>query len=122
LERFAAECGLYPVFRAIVTPVEMFEYAGTLIACGSALYFLCVLLATFLDDLWRVWGTMIVSVALSWLSRRIPLPISVDIFRAMRDGSPLIAHTVPWTAMAFSLGLAASLFFAALKVAQTREY
>jgi hypothetical protein len=118
-------CGMWlvsPAFSSVVTPVEMFEYAGTLIACSSALYCLSVLLATFLDDQWRAWGTMIVSAALWWLSRHIPLPISVDIFRAMRDGSPLIAHTVPWAAMAFSLGLAAVLFFAALKVAQSREY
>jgi hypothetical protein len=40
----------------------------------------------------------------------------------MREDSPVLAHTMPWTAMAFSLGLAALLFFAALKVAQTREY
>jgi len=41
---------------------------------------------------------------------------------AMSDGSPLIAHTIPWTAMGVSLGLAAILFVAALKVARTREY
>lgn len=118
-------CGMWvvsPAFRAIVTPLEMFEYAGTLIACASALYCLSVLLATFLDDQWRAWGTMIASTALWWLSTHTPLPASANIFRAMREGSPLLAHTVPWTAMAFSLGLAAILFFAALKVVQTREY
>jgi hypothetical protein len=118
-------CGMWLVssaFRAMATPVEMLEYAGTLIACASALYCLSVLLATFLDDQWRTWGTMIASVALWWLSSHTPLPASVNIFRAMRDGSPLLAHTMPWTAMAFSLGLAAILFFAALRVVQTREY
>jgi hypothetical protein len=45
-----------PLLRATVTPFETFEYAGTLTACASALYFLSVLLATFLDDQWRVWG------------------------------------------------------------------
>jgi hypothetical protein len=118
-------CGMWlvsPAFRAIGTPVEMLEYAGTLIACGSALYCLSVLLATFLDDQWRAWGTMIASAALWWLSTHTPLPASADIFRAMRDGSPLIAHTLPWPAMVFSLALAAILFLAALKVVQTREY
>jgi hypothetical protein len=118
-------CGMWlvsPVFRAIGTPVEMFEYAGTLIACASALYCLSVLLATFLDDLWRTWGTMLFFAALWWLSTHTPLPASANIFRAMREGSPLLAHTMPWTAMAFSLGLAVILFFAALKVVQTREY
>jgi hypothetical protein len=118
-------CGMWlvsPAFRAMATPVEMLEYAGTLIACASALYCLSVLLATFLDDQWRAWGTMIASAALWWLSTHTPLPASANIFRAMREGSPLLAHTMPWTAMAFSLGLAAILFFAALKVVQTREY
>jgi hypothetical protein len=118
-------CGMWlvsPAFRAMATPVEMLEYAGTLITCASALYCLSVLLATFLDDQWRAWGTMIASAALWWLSIHTPFPASADIFRAMREGSPLIAHTIPWTAMAFSLGLAAILFFAALKVVQTREY
>jgi hypothetical protein len=32
------------------------------------------------------------------------------------------AHTMPWPAMAFSVGLAVSLLFAALHVARTREY
>jgi hypothetical protein len=118
-------CGMWlvsPAFRATATPVEMLEYAGTLIASVSALYCLSVLLATFLDDQWRAWGTMIASAALWWLSTHTPLPASANIFRAMREASPLLAHTMPWTAMAFSLGLAAILFFAALKVVQTREY
>lgn len=118
-------CGMWlasPVFRSTVTPVEMLEYAGTLIACASALYCLSVLLATFLDDQWRTWGTMIACAALWWISSHAPLPSSINIFRAMREGSPLLAHTIPWAAMAFSLGLAAILFFSALKVVQTREY
>lgn len=121
-------CGMWlvsPPLRAVATSVEMFQYGATLIACGSMLYFLSVLLATFLDDQWRVWCTMIVSAVLWWLSSHIshiPIPAFADIFRAMGKGSPLIAHTVPWTAMAFSLGVAAMLFFAALKIAQTREY
>jgi hypothetical protein len=118
-------CGMWlvsPAFRATATPVEMLEYAGTLIACASAFYCFSVLLATFLDDQWRAWGTMIAYGALWWLSSHTPLPSSINIFRAVRDGSPLFAHTMPWTAIAFSLGLAAILFFAALKVVQTREY
>jgi hypothetical protein len=118
-------CGMWLAssqLRGTVTAVEIFEYAETLIACVSALYFLSVLLATFLDDQWRVWGTIISSAALWWLSSHTPLPASADIFRAMGEGSPLLAHIMPWTAMAFSLGLAAVLFLAALKIVQAREY
>jgi hypothetical protein len=118
-------CGMWlvsPALRSTVTPVEMVEYAGTLIAGDSALYFLSVWLATFLEDQWRILGTMAAFFALAWLSGHTSLPASVDILRAMGKGSPLIAHEIPWTAMAFSFGLAAILFFAALKIVQTREY
>jgi hypothetical protein len=110
------------VLRGAVTAIEMFEYAGTLIVCASALYSISVLLATFLDDLWRMFGSMIAFWALWALSNYAPFPASANIFRAMGEGSPLLAHTMPWTAMAFSLELAAILFFAALKIVQTREY
>jgi hypothetical protein len=104
-----------------VTAIEMFEYAATLIACSSTLYFITVLLATFLDE-WRLQGSFIAFAALWWVPSHTPLPAPADIFRAMGDGSPLVAHAIPWATMAFSLALSAVLFFAALKVAQTREY
>jgi hypothetical protein len=119
-------CGcwlLLPVVRESVTAMDTFEYAVVLIACGSSLYFLSVLLATFLDDLWRMWGGMIAFGGLWLLSSYAPLPVSVNIVRAMLgESSPLLAHTMPWTTMSFSLGLAAVLFLAALKIAQAREY
>jgi hypothetical protein len=66
-------CGFWsvsPLVRAVATPIEMVEYAATLLACGSALYGLSVLLATFLDDQWRTWGTLIAGGALAGLSSR----------------------------------------------------
>jgi hypothetical protein len=118
-------CGmwiLFPVLRGTTTPAEMFKHTVALIACASGLYSVPVLLATFLDDQWRLFGSLGIFGALWWLSNHTPLPASANIFRAMGEGSPLIAHTMPWLAMAFSLELAAILFFAALKVAQAREY
>jgi len=69
-----------------------------------------------------MWGGMIVYGTLWGLSGWIALPASVDIFRAIGDGSPLMAHAMPWSAMAFSLGLSAVLFFAALRIVRAREY
>jgi ABC-2 type transport system permease protein len=118
-------CGIwfaFPDLRATAKATEMFQYAATLMACASALYFISVLAGTFLDDLWRTWGTMIAAVGLWWLSSHTPLGESIDVFRAMGEGSPLIAHTMPWDAVAFSLALATILLFAALKVVRTREY
>jgi len=113
---------LSPALRGMVTPADMFKYAATLVAFASAIYFLSVLLATFLDDQWRVWGTMMSSLALWWISTHIPFPAFADIFRSMGRGSPLITHTVPWHTIGFSIGLAIILFLAALKVVKGREY
>jgi hypothetical protein len=104
-----------------VTAIEMFEYAGTLIACSSTLYLITVLLATFLNE-WRLQGSLVAFAALWWFPSHTPLPASADIFRAMGEGSPLVAHSVPWAAMWVSLGLSVILFFAALKIVQLKEY
>jgi hypothetical protein len=113
---------LFPAVQATITPEEMFKQAIALTACATGLYSMNVLLTTFLDNPWRAPGVVVAFVALSLLFNHTPVPASVNIFRAMGEGSPLIAHTMPWPAMAFSLGLAAILFFAALKVVQRREY
>jgi hypothetical protein len=113
---------LIPSLREATTGIAMLEYSATLIACATALYFMSVLLATFLDDQWRTWGTMMVPFAFFLLPISIKLPAFADLFRAVGKGSPLITHTMPWTTVAFSLALSALLFLAALKVAQSREY
>jgi hypothetical protein len=118
-------CGmwiLFPVLRAATTMTEMLEYAGSLVACASGFYSIGVFLATFLDDIWRLYGSAIVIPALWLLFNKTPLPASFNIFRAMSEGSPLIAHAMPWTAMGVSLCLAAILLSAALKVVRLREY
>jgi hypothetical protein len=35
---------------------------------------------------------------------------------------PLVAHTMPWTAMLFSLAFATGFFFVAMRIVQMREY
>jgi hypothetical protein len=119
---FCAMWLVSPLLRARVAPVELFKYAGTLIVCGSAIYLLSVLLATFLDEVWRIWSTMIAVGVLFWLSNKFSLPASVDLIRAAGKNSSLFTHTMPWSAMAFSLALAAVFFYVALKIAQSREY
>jgi len=119
-------CGLlwflFPVIKGRTTPQEMVEYAAVLLVCGSVFYCITVLLATFLDDLWRVWGSFLCYGGIWWLAYKIPAPSSVNFVLAMGDGSPVLAHTMPWTAMAFALGLAGVLFLAAFTVVQHREY
>jgi hypothetical protein len=108
--------------RANFKPEEMAGYAATLIGCSLAIYAVPMLLATFLDEGGRMFASVPVFVALWWLFNHTPLPASLNIFRAMGEGSPLISHTIPWPAMAFSAGLAAILFFGALKIVQWQEY
>jgi type II secretory pathway component PulF len=88
----------------------------------SAFYSLPVFLATFLGDQEEIGASGILIVILLLLSRAVPVPTSVNIFRAMGESSPLFTHTFPWASMGISLGAAGILFLAALKVVQTREY
>jgi hypothetical protein len=113
---------LFPELRGMTTGLEMLEYAGTLIVCASGLYSIPVLLATFLDDQWRLYGSALSFGALWWLSNHMGLPASANVFRAITVNSPLIAHSVPWFAMALSMGMCGVLFFAAVKIVQAREY
>lgn len=111
-----------PMLREVMTGHKIFEFALTMVFCVSGLYFLSVLLGTLLDDQWRIWGSMIGFGALWLTPNYFHLPHSANIVWAMTEGSPLVAGTIPWSAMAFSLGLAAILFFAALRIAQRREF
>ena len=114
---------ILPVVMRSASAVDMLEYAVALIVCVSSLYFLSVLLGTFLDDQWRMTTSMMTSVALWMLCTFVRLPDSVNIVRAiMGESSPLVAHTVPWMAMLFSLALAGVFFLVALKIARLREY
>jgi hypothetical protein len=113
---------LFPGLRSTATAADMFEYAGVLTVCDSAFFAVTLLLSTFLDDLWRAWGSGIAFGALWWLFTKTPLPASMNIFRAMGNGSPLFTHTLPWTTLAFSLGFAAILFIVSSRVVQVREY
>lgn len=111
-----------PLLRGVVSPIGMFEQAATLIACSSTVYFLAVLLGTVLEDQWRVFGTLIASAGIWLFCTKFSLPAFADIAHAIGKRSPIVAHTIPWNTMAFSLGLSAILFFAALKIVQRREY
>ena len=114
---------ILPVVRGSVSAVDMLQYVAALIVCASSLYFLSVLLGTFLDDQWRMWVTLMASGALWTLCSYARLPDSVNIVRAiLGESSPLVAHTLPWAAMLFSLALATVFSVAAMKIVQLREY
>ena len=117
-----AAWALFPLVRASSTPADLAGFVLSAFVCTTGFYALSVLFATFLDDMWQVWGSMIAIGLLRWLTIRFPPPPSVDVFRAMGAASPLVTHTMPWIAMGVSLAIAAILFLAALKIVQAREY
>lgn len=103
-----------------VSHSDLFAFWVTLSVCASAFYFLGVLLSTFLNDQLRGWVSMFGVVVLYGLLYKVPLLAPLNIFRAMI--SPLFTHAFPWAGMGLSLGAAAILGLAALRVVQTREY
>jgi hypothetical protein len=113
---------IFPSLRMHITGSDLFAYWVTVSICASAFYSVGVLLSTFMDDVWQNWTSMFGVVFLWWLLSRPFLPSYVNIFRAMGQSSPLFTHTFPWASMGVSLGAAAILFIAAMKVVQTREY
>jgi hypothetical protein len=119
---FSALWFLTPALRTIATPLGMFELGITAIAWASSIYSLSVLLATFLDDVWRIWVTMLATVALGWLARQTQVPGLTDMFLAVGKNSPLFTHIMPWAGIVFAVALAIAFFLAALQVAQAREY
>lgn len=118
-------CGmwfLFPVLRAGSTPKLMVLHLLAQLVCASALYFVGVFLATFLDDQLRAWSSMILFATLGWLSKRTPKMGALDILRAMHENSPLLSGAVPWLTVAFSCAVAVIAFIGAVKIAQWREY
>lgn len=102
--------------------LDIARYVFTLFACLAAAFSISTLLATFLDDLWQAWGSLIVIGALGGLTSLVSLPRAIDPFWAIFGGSPLVTHTIPWGAIATSLAFATTLSVAAAKIVQRRDY
>jgi hypothetical protein len=113
---------VFPAVRSVATAWDMTEYALMLSAYGSAFYFTSVLLGTFLDDQWRIWGSVIAWVGTSLICYFSPLPPSTNLFQAVQGNSPLVVHDMPWAAFFLAVGMTLVLFWAASRVVRVREY
>jgi hypothetical protein len=111
-----------PAFRADFTGLDMLAYWAAVCVCTSGFYFMSVLLATFFEEPWSIWASMLAVGLLRWLLPKVSALPSVDLFQAMGKSSPLFTHTFPWASMGISLSAAAVLFFTAMRVVQTHEY
>src|SRR4030095_10828950 len=105
----------FPILDAV-------EYAVTLFACLMACFCVSVVLATFLDDMWQMWGSFIVLFAIRGLSAAVNIPEKFDPFQAVGSASPFITHTIPWGAVAVCLTFATALWLVAARIVQTRDY
>lgn len=112
----------FPNLHNTSTPADLVKLVLAAIACVSWCHLVSVFLATFLDELWQIWGSFLVIGGLWWMIAKLRLPPAFDVSRFMSEASPLLTHVLPWPAMLVSLLVSAILFFAALRIVQTREY
>jgi hypothetical protein len=101
---------------------DTLAYGVTVLAVGSVFFSISTLLATMFDDVYQVWFSLIVIAVLAFLSRITPIPASLDIGRAAAGASPFMTHQLPWTAIAFSLAVAAVLCTIAANIVVRRDY
>ncbi len=120
---FGVMWAAFPFLRAQWSLPFSVEYVVADSLCLTGFYFMCVVIAAFLEDLqWQLFSSLALMFVLRWLSTTLPIPPSVNIMRAMGEGSPLMTHAFPWTSIGISLGSAVIFFLIALKIVQSREY
>lgn len=118
-----APCAVWIVnapLRANIIGSDLLLFWVTLVACGSVIHCLGILLSAFLDDPWRGFASMLGVVLLQRLLS--PLLPFANIFRAMGPASPLFTHAIPWARIGISLVASVALFLLAAKVLERREY
>jgi hypothetical protein len=89
---------------------------------GAAIFSDCAVIffTTFVDEpLSGVYAGWTLTLMLWGLHHVAP---AVDVIRAWGQESPLITHSLPWSQMATSAGLALIFFCAAVRMVQRREY
>jgi hypothetical protein len=110
----------FPELRLPAT--DFARYGVTVFAFTLAVYSLSTLLATFMDDLWQMWGTMIAVGAARGLTALVKPPQSMDVFQALGANSPLLTHSFPVWPVVLSLAVAACLCSAAARSVRERDY
>src|SRR5215470_17098755 len=99
-----------PQLRALMTLPEILVYGFALAVSAASFYSVSVLLATFLDGQWQIWGSMIFVLGMRYASDHLPVPAGLDLFRPLTTESPLMTHVFPWSGMGISIALTAILF------------
>ena len=118
----AAAWILFPLVRAGSTPADFLRWLLTTACCAAGFHAMSVLVSTVLDEMWQIYASFAAIFGLKWLTSKFPPPPSLDVFRVMTTGSPLLTHAVPWPAVSVCLCLAGILFLLAARVVETNEY
>jgi hypothetical protein len=113
---------MMPGVRAGSTPGEWLLYVLTVNVCAAGVYGVTMIAATLVDDVWILPLSAVVIVLLWMLQFFGVLPAWASIYRPMATASPLVAHTVPWAAMAVALATGAVGLLIALRIAQRQEF
>ena len=113
---------LFPLVRGDSTIMDLLRLVLTAIGCTAWLYFVSVLIATVLDDIWQMFGSLFTIGLAWWMAKRFVLPPSADMIRFLGEASPLVTHRLPWPAISVSVMMSALLLWVSLKIVQSHEY
>jgi hypothetical protein len=111
---------LFPLVRGTSTPSDLLKLLLAGPVCVLCFYFLSVTIATVLDEMWQVYGSLVVAGLIWWASSA--LPPYANVFRFSTDASPLLVHHLPWPAMGISVAASALLFLTAVLIVNKHEY
>jgi len=113
---------MFPTIRGSSSFFNSLELALSVCLCIAVFHLVSVISGIFLEDAWQNWGTLMVVAIFWWITSKIHLPASYNVFLVTSAASPLVTHTLPWPAIAISVGATAILFLLAWKIVQTREF
>jgi hypothetical protein len=113
---------LFPLVRGTSTANDLLKHLLAIIACVLCVYCVSVVIATVLDEMWQVYGSLCLVGLGWWTSAHLALPSSANVFGFATGASPLVTHSLPWVAMFASVAVSAALFLIALKIVSTHEY
>lgn len=111
-----------PAIRLHADPRDLLKHDVAAFFYVAAVYSLGVFFATFLDDQYQTWASMLTLLSVIVVLNRVPIPRSLDSFFVFSIASPLITHTIPWIVMAALLALSAMLLLISIKIVEWREY
>ncbi len=113
---------LFPLVRGNSTIIDLLKLCFAKVACTWCFYFVSVVIATVLDEMWQVYGSYCVVGLAWWASVSLPLPASVNVLGFMTASSTSVAHSLPWTVMGTSVAISVVLFLVALRIVESYKY